>query len=151
MEMDRGKDDEITPGLQEYLTAIYGLKKRGKKVVKVKELAEEMGVKLSSVTDAARRLSRMGLISHEKYGYIDLTPDGERIASSVANREEVFFKFLTKVLLIDEDEAREGACWVEHGLSDETIRRLSMLVSFLDECVNDFKVRFEKFLYSRSC
>ncbi len=149
--MSHRKEERITPGLQEYLTAIYRLKRKGKKVVRVKELAEEMGVRLSSVTDAAKRLSGLGLITYERYGYIDLTPEGERIASSTLNREEVFYKFLRDVLSMEEKKAREEACWVEHGVGDETILRISMLMSFLEECVNDFKERFEKFLETRSC
>jgi len=76
-----------------------------------------MEVKLSSVMDAAKRLSHLGLISYKKYGYIDLTPKGERIASSVAGRKEVFFEFLTKVLSIDENEARKEACWLSTVLA----------------------------------
>lgn len=149
--MIRGGDSRVTPGLQEYLTAIYRLKKRGNNVVRVKDLAEEMGVKLSSVTDAIKRLSRLGLVSYERYSYIDLTPDGEKIASSVASREEVFFDLLTKILSIDEREAWREACWIEHGVSDEVTRRISLLMSFLDNCVKDFKERFERFIYSGSC
>lgn len=52
----------ITPGLQEYLTAIYKLQKINNRAVRAKELAEELGVTLPSVTDALRRLSEAGLI-----------------------------------------------------------------------------------------
>ncbi len=142
---------KITPGLQEYLTAIYRLKREGRKVVRVKELAEEMGVRLSSVTDAAKRLVKLGLISYEKYGYIDLTPEGERVASSTLNKEEVFYRFLTEVLGLDESKAKDEACWVEHGLEDETAFRISSLISFLQECVHNFKNRYDKFLKNGEC
>ncbi|MCD6348215.1 MAG: metal-dependent transcriptional regulator [Candidatus Korarchaeota archaeon] len=147
----RREDGSITPGLQEYLTAIYRLKKSGKKVVRVKELAEEMNVRLSSVTDAAKRLSNMGLIHYEKYGYIDLTPRGEEIASSTLQKEETFFRFLTEFLGLDEAKAREEACWMEHGVGDETVLRISYLMSFLRKCVEDFDKKFREYLERGTC
>ncbi len=141
----------VTPGLEEYLTAIYRLKKKGKKVVRVKELAKEMNVRLSSVTDAAKRLSSMGLVHYEKYGYIDLTPKGEEIAISTIKKEEVFFKFLTDVLGVDSKRAREEACWIEHGVEEDTVLRISALMGFLNSCVNEFNYKFEKYLYKTGC
>ncbi len=146
---DNGRS--ITPGLEEYLTAIYRLKKKGRKVVRVKELAREMGVRLSSVTDAAKRLSTMGLVHYEKYGYIDLTPKGEEIAISTIKKEEIFFNFLTNVLGIDSERAREEACWIEHGVGEDTALRVSALIEFLNGCVNEFNDKFEKYLYRTGC
>jgi len=147
----RKQEIEITLGLQEYLTAILRLKRRGKKVVRVKELAEEMKVKLSSVTDAAKRLSRMGLIQYEKYGYIDLTPEGEEVALRLSKREEILMKFLSEILKLDEDVVREEACWMEHGVSEATIDRLLQLMEFLSTCVDKFDERFSKYLEYREC
>ncbi len=141
----------ITPGLEEYLTAIYRLKKKGKKVVRVKELAKEMNVRLSSVTDAAKRLSNMGLVHYEKYGYIDLTSKGEKIAASVLKKEEIFFDFLTRVLGIDKERARKEACWIEHGIGEDTALRVSALIEFLNSCVNEFNHKFEKYIYKTEC
>ncbi len=147
----RRQEIEITLGLQEYLTAILRLKKKGKKVVRVKELAEEMKVKLSSVTDAAKRLSRMGLIQYERYGYIDLTPKGEEVALRLSKREEILLKFLSEILRLDENVVREEACWMEHGVSEATIDRLSQLIEFLGNCVDKFDERFSKYLEYRKC
>ncbi len=138
----------ITPGLQEYLTAIYKLQKT-KKSVRVKELAEELGVTLPSVTDALKKLSRDGLINYRRYDEVTLTDEGKRAASLISDKEEIFYDFLRNVLGIEEDMAREEACWIEHGVSWESTERLRIFIEFLKENIVDVDSKFRNFINNR--
>ena len=120
---------ELSPTRENYLKMIIRLSKR-KKVVRVNSLAKELKVRMSSVSEALKLLKDDGLVTHEKYGYIELTEKGSQIAEEVFSRHEVLFAFLTKILGIDPVTADEDACKMEHVISPTT---LSKLISFVKE------------------
>lgn len=140
---------EITPGLQEYLAAIYRLQRAKRKAIRAKEIARELGVTLPSVTDALRKLSKAGLVNYRRYNEITLTSDGERSALLILDKENIFLEFLRDVLGLDEDVAREEACWIEHGVSWESARRLKLFIEFLKENIDDMEIKFKKFVEER--
>ncbi len=112
---------ELTKALEDYLKAIYIIQAiEGKKVVRVKDIASLLNVKMSSVTDALRKLSDLGLINYSKRNYVELTPKGENIAVKLYQRWEVIFKFLRDWLGVDEDIAKKDACRIEHVISEKT-------------------------------
>lgn len=142
-------ETRITPGLQEYLTAIYRLQKMNNRAVRAKELAEELCVTLPSVTDALRKLSRAGLINYRRYNEVTLTDAGERAALLVLDKESIFYDFLRNVLGIEEGLAREEACWIEHGVSWESAERLMLFIEFLKENIENLNLKFRKFIEER--
>jgi len=109
--------------LEDYLEAIYLIKKT-KKIVKVKDIAIALKIKLPSVTEMIRKLSRKGLVKYEKYGYIELTKKGELLARKIYKKHEILFNFLTKFLGLDKKTALQDACKMEHGLSKKTLNKL---------------------------
>ncbi len=122
----------LTRSLQEYLAAIYELKASGKKVVRVRDIAAKLSVTMPSVVGALERLKDMGLVEYEKYGYVDLTPKGLEEAKKIVEAEQLFYKFLREVLGLDEETAKRDACMFEHDASDETKKRLALLLEFLN-------------------
>ena len=145
--------DKLSRKLEEYLEAIYYLKvEEGKKVVRVKDIANRMNVSMPSVTDALTRLSKMGYVEYEKRGFIDLTESGEMIAKDLYNTEKLLITFLTEMLLLDKNLAETESCKLEHDLSKETIRRLETFIRFLNDCYKkDIVERFKKYLEKREC
>lgn len=141
---------EITPGLQEYLVAIYRLQSVNRRAVRAKELSEELGVTLPSVTDALRKLSKAGLINYRRYNEVTLTDDGVRSATVILDKERVFYEFLRDVLGIEEHVARKEACWIEHGVSSESTERLRLFIEFLRENVVNFSEKFREFLKNKN-
>jgi len=121
---------KISSHMEDYLEVIAELKKK-KVVARVKDISQRMDVATPSVTSALNTLSREGLIIHERYGYVELTPDGERIASGVQHRHDTLIKFLTEILDIDPKIAREDACKMEHSISPETLEKLTKFVDLL--------------------
>lgn len=140
----------ITPGLQEYLTAIYKLQKTNNRAVRAKELAEELCVTLPSVTDALRKLSKAGLINYRRYNEVTLTDAGEKAALLVLDKESIFYNFLRNVLGMEENLAREEACWIEHGVSRESAERLMLFIEFLRENIENLDLKFRKFVEEKS-
>ena len=139
---------KITPGLQEYLTAIYRLQRRGK-AVGVKELADELDVTLPSVIDALKRLSKAGLVNYNRYRKVTLTESGEKSAILIINKEEIFYEFLKEILGIEDERAREEACWMEHGVSWESAERLKLFIEFLRENMYNINEEFKKYINKR--
>lgn len=125
-----------TASMEDYLESVAMLRSRGK-AVRVKDISKALGVKMPSVTAALKRLSEEGLVDHEKYGRVKLTSAGEKAAKDVFRRHEVLRRFLTGVLDIDPETAREDACRMEHNISPTSLERLARFLSFVESCPRD--------------
>ena len=73
-------------------------------------------------------MAKERLISHEKYGYIQLTDQGKRLAEAICSRHRTLFKFLTEVLGVNPKTADEDACKMEHAVSPMVLEKLVELV-----------------------
>ena len=133
MGMNMGKSKKLSPNMEDYLEAIALLKKN-KGVARVRDISRLMNVKSPSVTAALNTLSKNGLVVHERYGYVELTREGERLAQGVQRRHDMLIKFLTEILNIDPKIAREDACKMEHSVSTETSKKLTKFIQFVETC-----------------
>jgi len=124
---------EITPTMENYLEAIGQLGKKDE-VVRVKNIARQLNVKMPSVTEALKALAKDGLIRHEKYGYVELTQKGNRIAKEIYSRHQTLFKFLNQILRIDPRAAEEDACKMEHTISSIALKKLIEFIKSLESC-----------------
>lgn len=126
------KINKLSAALENYLETIAALKNE-KKYARVGDIAKALGVKSSSVNVAINFLAENGLVIHEKYGYVDLTEEGEKVANEVQRKHDVLYQFLNELLFVDSDVAVVEACEIEHSVSAETIRRLERLYKLLKE------------------
>jgi len=108
---------------EDYLEAVLVLGEE-KRVVRVKDLSERLRVSKPSVVAALAKLERKGLARHERYGGIELTPRGRRVAQETDRRHRLVKAFLVRVLGVREATANHDACRIEHSLSPETVARL---------------------------
>ena len=122
-----------TASMEDYLEAIV-LLSEGSKVVKVTEISNALGVKKPSVTSALTKLSGSGLVTHERYGSVELTPEGERIARDVYWRHETLRRFLVNILSVEPTVAEEDACRMEHVLSRASLSKLAKFIEFVLNC-----------------
>lgn len=144
----------LTPSMEDYLEAIY-IEENRRKVVRVKNIADYLKVKTASVIGALKTLSNKGLIIHEKYGYIELTSEGKRIAREIYKRHQTLTKFLQNILGVNPEIARKDACKIEHYVHRDTINRLTHLVNFIETYYKDdtFTLAFNNYMnlkYNRS-
>ena len=91
---------KLSSNMEDYLETINLLKK-DKGVARVKDITRLMNVRTPSVTSALTALSKKGFVVHERYGYVELTEEGGKLAQNVQRRHDVLFNFLTGVLKID--------------------------------------------------
>jgi len=71
--------------MENYLEAIFNLAKE-KRVVRVRDIAKRLGVKMPTVSNMLKTLSDKGLIDYEKYEYLELTGKGSGIGSDIDQR-----------------------------------------------------------------
>ena len=116
--------------MENYLEMIAMLG-RGKNIVRVTQLSTALGVRKSSVSAALTKLSMEGLVKHEKYGYVELTPEGEKMAYDILHRHEVLEQFLVKILGVNQEIAWKDACEMEHYISPITIQKLTKFVEYV--------------------
>jgi DtxR family Mn-dependent transcriptional regulator len=139
---------EQTASMEDYLEAIAKLGE-GRKVVKVKQLSQMLGVKMPSVSSALKKLSEQELVEHERYGHIKLTREGDRIARDVIGRHEALTRFFAQALGINRETAEEDACKIEHVISPLSMDRLAKFVEFMRACPlggTNFPSRYEYYL-----
>ncbi|SJN34458.1 Mn-dependent transcriptional regulator MntR [Microbacterium esteraromaticum] len=87
-------------------------------------VAERAGVKLSTASDAVRKLADQGLVDHAPYGSIALTEEGRRHAVAMVRRHRLIETFLVEVLGYRWDQVHDEAETLEHAVSDFMIDRI---------------------------
>ncbi len=117
--------------MEDYLESILMLGE-GEEEVRVSQISQALGVKMPSVTSALARLARDGLVEHQRYGRVQLTAEGERVARDVFHRHEALRQFLTEILAIDPATAVDDACKMEHTISPATQQKLAKFVEFVN-------------------
>ena len=108
---------------EDYLEAVLVLGQQ-KQAVRVKDLANRLGVSRPSVVAALAKLERGGLVRHERYGAVELTEAGHAVARSVDERHRLLFSFLRDTLGVPAARSAAEACLLEHALSAATSAKL---------------------------
>lgn len=121
---------KLTKSLEDYLEMVLMLYK-ATGVVRVKDLATALSVKMPSVAKAIAILKKQKLVNQKSYGDIELTALGETTAKKILGRHILLKKFLTN-LGVSEEVANEDACLMEHILSSETL-----------DCIEVFNKKFK--------
>jgi DtxR family Mn-dependent transcriptional regulator len=116
---------------QEYVEIIYSLL-QDNPVARIKEISQQRGVTPSSVSTAIRNLQKQNLVDHQKFGYVDLTNEGQELGKSLARRHELLKFFLENVLGVESDLAEKDACLIEHIITSETSGKLLRFIEFIE-------------------
>ena len=116
--------------MEDYLERIAMLAEE-QGVVRVTALSNSLGVKKPSVISALNKLSERGLVNHEKYGYVELTGEGKKVAVDILRRHEALGRLLVEILRVNPDTAWKDACDMEHYISPITVERLVKFVEFV--------------------
>jgi DtxR family Mn-dependent transcriptional regulator len=106
-----------------YLKALYGVRGRYQ-VARSRDLAVALRVTPATVSGVLKKLTDMGLVEHERYGVIALTPAGIRAAERLLDSFDTIRGVLIEVFGVDPKVATEDACMMEHGASPATVKRM---------------------------
>ncbi len=133
LKSQRSTKKKLTSVMEDYLESIFYLGMK-KKVVRVKDIAKQMNVKMPTVTSMLKNLNAKGLVLYKKYEYVELTKEGRDIGKMMLHRHEVLRKFLVEILNIDYKTADDEACKMEHTLSSNTLDAFSDFMAFIQVC-----------------
>ena len=122
--------NRVSGALESYLEQIADLQKEHG-AVRTSDLAERMGCKRSSVTNALQRLSEKGLINYQSYRPVTLTHDGEKTIAALSRYHKILADFLESILAFPPEFAQQEACRLEHRVSPCTIERMRIYLEFV--------------------
>lgn len=126
-EANKKENNMITSSLEEYLKTIYVLKKQGQDI-KVTTIANRMNCTKPSVNKAIKNLKANEMLEYEAYGEIRLTNKGEALAKKVLEAYDIVYVFLTEILEIPKEEAKEEAIRLKAVMNDNTLNMLTKYV-----------------------
>ena len=112
----------MTKSLEDYIEVVYVLIQE-KRRARVRDIAGKLKVKMPSVVKAIGELKKLGLVTQEPYGDVELTAKGRRIATIILNRHNKIRDFLM-LIGVSKRIADKDACQMEHIISVETFDRI---------------------------
>jgi len=115
MNYQRHKSEE---SVEDYLEAILILSKQKPQVRSI-DVANELGYSKPSVSVAMKNLRQKGYVNVSEEGYLSLTGEGQKLASTVYERHSVISGWLIR-LGVSPEIAVEDACRMEHDISEES-------------------------------
>jgi DtxR family transcriptional regulator, Mn-dependent transcriptional regulator len=121
-------ESDLTVPAQDYLKLIWSASEWEGAAATVGGMAERLGVSPSTVSEGIRKLVDQGLVTHAKYGRIDLTPAGRLQAVRMVRRHRLLETFLVRVVGYTWDEVHNEAEVLEHAVSDKLIARIDALL-----------------------
>jgi len=104
------------PAAADYLSQIFLIERDYDKVTNLR-LSERLGVSKPAVTQSIKRLSKLELVEQNRYGIINLTEEGRKIAKEVMVRHYLLEHVLVEML---------GYPWEK---SDREAKRLQVIIS----------------------
>ena len=107
---------------QMYLETILILSKSNPRVRSI-DIVEHMGFSKPSVSRAVKNLKDNNYIKVDGDGYITLTDSGLVVAEKMYERHRILSAFLIS-LGVDEQNANEDACKIEHVISDVSFEKI---------------------------
>jgi DtxR family transcriptional regulator, Mn-dependent transcriptional regulator len=105
--------------VEDYAKAIYKLEGACESAVTTNAIAERLGVTAASASGMVKRLDAMGLVTHEPYHGVRLTPAGKRVALEVLRHHRLLELYLAETLGVPWDRVHDEAEVLEHVLSEE--------------------------------
>lgn len=124
---------DLTSHLEDYLETILFISRETGEA-HASDVADRMGVTRASVTGALRALAERDLIVYQPYQPVTLTEAGRTAAQACADRHQFLHLFFRDQLGMEDAEAEEVACKVEHAANATVLSRLAEFSRFLADC-----------------
>ncbi|MDR1867832.1 MAG: metal-dependent transcriptional regulator [Treponema sp.] len=113
----------MTQSLEDYLEMVSFLSD-DHETVRVTDIAVRLSVSKPSVFTALKTLEDQGLLTHERYGTVNLTQKGKEKAFEIRDRHSFLTDFLHAIIGVSPEIAEKDACKMEHLLSEETMSKM---------------------------
>lgn len=113
-----------------YIKAVYELSFCSEDgSVRVMDIAERLSLSKASASFAMTKLVKDGLVRRDAEHHVYLTQQGETEAIRMLNKFDVIQRFLTEILHVKEEVAKQDACAMEHVISMDTLCVLCRLIN----------------------
>ena len=112
---------------EDYLEAILVLRRKNGTVKSI-DVANELNFSKPSVSIAMKKLKDKNLIVVNPDGSIELTNEGEEIATKTLSKHEFFTNLFIK-MGVDPAIAEDEACKIEHSISEDTFNKIKDFVT----------------------
>jgi DtxR family Mn-dependent transcriptional regulator len=119
--------------MQRYAAEIWRLE-REHPPVSLGSIAEHVDVSTQAVSRMVRRLEEAGLVRHERYHGVRLTPRGERACLPAIRRHRLVECFLVQVMGFDWAEVHDLADDFEQGVDERIEARIDELTGYPTRC-----------------
>jgi len=113
-----------SPAIDDYLKVVYAHTEWQDAPITPSVLAAKLGIAPSSVTEMVKKLGAQGLVAHEPYRAVRLTPLGERRALEMVRRHRLIETWLVEEFGYAWDEVHEEAEVLEHTISDRLLEKI---------------------------
>jgi len=117
----------LSESTEMYLVTVYRLTTRQTETT-IREIADQLGVGLSSASEKVRTLTEQGYLAHAWREGVSLTGMGQHIAMQVLRKNRLAATLLVRMLGYRLDEALEDACDLEHAISNRLAERLAAML-----------------------
>ena len=132
---------QLSPTHEMYLKVLYNVREEYE-VARVRDIAKGLGVSPGTVSSGLKRLEKMGFVQHDRYGVVQLTPEGTRVAECMIRRFETIRGVLTDVLGVDPDTAETDACMMELAVSPAAVIRMAAALFLVRSGETDWTRRY---------
>lgn len=113
-----------SPAVDDYLKTVYAHTEWQDAPITPSVLASRLGIAPSSVTEMVKKLAAQGLVAHEPYRAVRLTPEGERRALEMTRRHRLIETWLVREFGYTWDEVHDEAEVLEHAISDRLLEKI---------------------------
>ena len=123
----------LTSVMEDYLEAIFDLNNE-KRVVRVKDIAKKLDVKMPTVTSMLKTLSKRGLVHYDKSENVGLAEKGSIVSGEMHRRHKILRRFLIDILNVGLKTSDEEAYKMEHSLSAGTLNSVTDFMAIIQVC-----------------
>ena len=113
-----------SPAADDYLKTIYAHTEGQDQPITSSVLAAKLGVAPSSVTEMVKKLAASGMVHHEPYRAVTLTPAGLARAIVMTRRHRLIETWLVQEFGYTWDEVHDEAEVLEHAISDRMLEKI---------------------------
>ena len=117
----------MTSAVQDYLKAIYALS-GDEHGATTTALARKLHTSPAAITKMVKHLAAKGVVEHQPYYGVQLTPAGAAIASEMVRHHRLLERYLTDMLGFSPENVHQEAERLEHHISEEFEDRIAELL-----------------------
>lgn len=115
---------------QQHLKVIYSLSEWSASPVSISDLASNIGVANSTVSESIKKLAERGLVNHEPYKGITLTEQGLEEALKAVRAHRLIETFLHETLKYSVEEIHDETQALQLNVTDKFLDKLEEFLGF---------------------